>query len=340
MTALVESCEEAGGMRSALATLADLHAAEVRIPIPSPYSTGFHPLDEVINGGIRAGDLLLLGGKPGQGKTIATMQWTRHLAGDGTTCIVACYEHDEVTLLTRLLACELGTVIAEAGCQDELRLDALREGLRQVSIGAARLREVIDSDPLLGMAEDRLVSYADRVMLFRASGTRTDVDALRALVDRHRDGRCALFVDYVQKIPIRPDVSDEAERVKRVVEGLKDLALTNNVPVIAIAAADRAGLTSRRLRLHHFRGSTALAYEADVVVVLNDKVSVVSKLHLAYDSTRFDEFRKLVVFTIEKNRNGPTDIDLEFGKDFVNFRFDPRGHWVSERLWDEGTVED
>src|SRR5690606_39762892 len=62
---------------------------------------------------------------------------------------------------------------------------------------------------------------------------------------------------------------------------------------------------------HHFRGSTALAYEADVVLVLNDKLSVVSKVHLAYDTTRHDEFRDHVVFSVEKHRNGTAGVDLE-----------------------------
>ena len=86
-----------------------------------------------MNGGIRAGDLLVIGGKPGQGKTIAALQWARHMAQTGHTAIFACYEHDEITLLTRLLACELGEAIAASETTDEIRLDRLRDGLRAVS---------------------------------------------------------------------------------------------------------------------------------------------------------------------------------------------------------------
>jgi len=329
----------AGGARSVLDTIQDLHATELRLPLPTPFATGFDPLDLVLEGGIRAGDLMLVGGKPGQGKTIAALQWARHLALTGATSIVACYEHDEVTLLTRLLACELGDVAAAHACRDQLRLDDLREALRRVAVGSARLRDAFDSDPLLAEVEDRVATYGERLVLVRASGSATDVGALGQLVERHRVDRTALFVDYVQKIPVRPDVPDEAERVKRVVEGLKELALAEGVPVVAIAAADQAGLTSRRLRLHHFRGSTALAYEADVVLVLNDKLSVVSKVHLAYDTTRHDEFRDQVVFSVEKHRNGTAGVDLEFRKDFAHYRFDTHGRWVAERLWEEGTAE-
>ena len=326
--------------RSARTTLIDLQAAELQIPRPTPFATGFHPLDDVLNGGIRAGDLLLIGGKPGQGKTIAALQWARHMALTGHTAIFACYEHDEITLLTRLLACELGEVVAAAGTVDEIRLDALREGLRAVSTGTALVREVLDSDPMLLEAEARLSTYAEDLILVRASGTRTDLTALGRLVCDYGGDRTALFVDYLQKVPVMPEPPEEAERVKRVAEGLKDLALGAEIAIIAVAAADRLGLTSKRLRLHHMRGSTALAYEADAAVVLNDKIAIVAKAHLAYDTTRKDEFKRRVVFTIEKNRNGPSDVELEFEKDFANYRFSPAGRWVAERLWEEGTIEE
>ncbi|HUP75252.1 MAG TPA: DnaB-like helicase C-terminal domain-containing protein [Acidimicrobiales bacterium] len=326
--------------RSARTTLVDLQATELEIPRPTPFGTGFSPLDGVLNGGIRAGDLLLIGGKPGQGKTIAALQWARHMALTGHTAVFACYEHDEITVLIRLLACELGEVIAEAGAVDEIRLDRLRAGLRAVSTGTARVREVLDSDVMLLDAEARLRVYAEKLILLRASGTRTDLPALARLVDECGGERTALFVDYLQKVPVRPEPPEEAERVKRVAEGLKELALGARIAVVAVAAADRLGLTSKRLRLHHMRGSTALAYEADAAVVLNDKIAVVAKAHLAYDTTRSEEFRRRVVFSVEKNRNGPSDVELEFEKDFANFRFNPVGRWVAERLWHEGAVDE
>jgi replicative DNA helicase len=243
--------------RSALDTLAALHDAELRIPRPVPYATGFRALDDVLNGGIRGGDLMLVGGKPGQGKTIAALQWARHVARSGNRALFCCYEHDEVTLLTRLLACELGEVVAARGENDLIRLDLVREGLRAVAHGLRSIREVLDSDPLLLEAEASMREYAERLVLVRGSGTKTDVPSLDALLDDHGDDRTVLFVDYLQKVPVRPEPAEEAERVKRVAEALKELALGRHVAIVSIAAADRLGLTSRRLRLHHLRGSTA-----------------------------------------------------------------------------------
>ena len=61
--------------------------------------TGMDPFDRLLNGGFRPGDFVLLGGRPGVGKTILGLQWARAMAQSGATAVVASYEHDEQTLL-------------------------------------------------------------------------------------------------------------------------------------------------------------------------------------------------------------------------------------------------
>ena len=68
--------------------------------------------------------------------------------------------------------------------------------------------------------------------------------------------------------------------------------------------------------------------------MLNDKITAVSKRHTAFDTVRADDFRGLVVLSIEKNRNGPSGINLEFRKDFVHYRFNPVGAVLEEELID------
>ena len=73
-----------------MATAADLlagigpHAPQAR---SAQFATGFQPLDDVLSGGIRAQDLVLLGGRPGVGKTVASLQWARWMAMQGDTAL-------------------------------------------------------------------------------------------------------------------------------------------------------------------------------------------------------------------------------------------------------------
>jgi replicative DNA helicase len=133
-------------------------------------------------------------------------------------------------------------------------------------------------------------------------------------------------------VPVFPCTGHEDERVSAVVQSLKELALEREISVIAVAAADQIGLTARRIHLHHFRGSSSLVYEADTVVVLNDKADIVANAHGSPATLRPEQFRDQVVFSIEKNRHGIVGVDLEFAKDFPNYRFEPQGAWVAEPL--------
>ena len=320
--------------RTVATVLGELQAGRPggRVRPMSPFATGFRPLDEILDGGLRAHDLVLLGGMPGVGKTVAALQMARNMAMAGNTAIYACYEHDEPELLARLLLLEIGGL---ARPEDAPELDKLRLAVREAANGQRALDDMPGSSDLLDFARARINSYAERLWLVRASGRHTGVGELEELVASHGSGHTALFVDYLQKVAVRPEPATEADKVTLIAEGLKELALGHDIVVVAVVAADQASLDSRRLRIHHLRGSSALAYESDVVLLLNDKFSCVSKVHLAYDARRAETYRSYAVMSLEKNRSGPTTIDLEFRKDFAHFRFDPVGGHVAERLVDE-----
>jgi replicative DNA helicase len=185
-----------------------------------------------------------------------------------------------------------------------------------------------------GEAVEGLASYADRLQLVCAGGRRLDLDGVRELIHSAAPG--PVVVDYLQKIAVPGDVPDEAERVTRVVEALKDLAMETARPVVAIVASDRAGIGGAvRTRLFHLRGSSALAYEADAALLLNNKFSIVSRNHLMYGGGDAERFREWVVCSIEKNRAGGAGVDLEFRTHLSRGHYDPHGGWVSESLVDD-----
>jgi replicative DNA helicase len=109
---------------------------------------------------------------------------------------------------------------------------------------------------------------------------------------------------------------------------------------MALVAADQEGISGTRVRLHHLRGSSALGYECDVAVMMNDKHRAVAKVHLTYDTVRAERFHHQVVFSVEKNRGGPAMVDLEYDKDFLHYRFVPGGRYLAERLADDRLAVD
>jgi replicative DNA helicase len=292
------------------------------------FATDMRPLDEALGGGFSRQELVLLAGRPGVGKTIAALQWARSCARAGRVTTYLCFEHSPRALLARLFALELA---ACARPQHLPAVDRLVRRLQDTVASGSGFDELL-LDPLAAHAYEEMRQYSGRLQFVEASGRGTDVDAIEKLVAT--TGPDALFVDYLQKIPVR-DAADDAEHNVQRVERLKDLAIESGIVVVAVAAGDRDALRERRMRMHHLRGASALSYEADTIIMLNDKAVAVSRSHLAYDSVRAESYRKQVVFSIEKHRSGPAGLDIEFTKDIAHYRFEPDGAFVAENLVDE-----
>jgi hypothetical protein len=92
------------------------------------------------------------------------------------------------------------------------------------------------------------------------------------------------------------------------------------------------------MRLSDLRGSSALQYEADVGLVLNNKFAIVSREHMVYNLSQAEAMRNWVVLTVEKNRAGRTAVDMEYALDAVHFRMVSTGGFVRERLVDERVI--
>ena len=69
--------------------------------------TGLDELDRAISGGFRLGQLVLLSGSAGVGKTSLSLQIARNIAASGqAVCLYVCYEHETEHMLQRLISME------------------------------------------------------------------------------------------------------------------------------------------------------------------------------------------------------------------------------------------
>lgn len=317
--------------------------------VPTPI--GFDPLDGLIGGGLRKTELVLLGGAQGIGKTIATLQIARNIAMRPDQYVFyLSYEHTETHLMHRLLCLEsvnppeidlsrglklrdLYQIIVAQRARDTLGKDN----------GLGSLQAILRDNPKTAPSLQRMSRYADRMILVKASPAVTTLRAIKEMTARMADrtgGNVVLFVDYLQKIAVHPErPRDENDKVTMIVEGLKDIALSLDVPVWSIVAADRDGLKSKRIHLYHLRGSSALDYESDIAIIMNNKYQIMSKDHVAFNPYVAKQFRDWVVFTIEKNRAGRAMQDMEFQLHGQHFAFDTRGQKVQQQLIDDKVIE-
>jgi replicative DNA helicase len=297
-----------------------------------PWRTGFEPLDGYLSGGLRPGERTRLGGPQGLGKTTFALQVSRQVLAAGHPVLYVSYEHDSVNILERLLAAEAG----ERSGRDAITLKAVR-ALVEGDGTATSLSDKLAETPGGAEALAAVSGDLERFHMLRG-GVRTaipDIAAAAALVADQEGRQPLVVVDYVQKVAAQIPAYEEEQRMSVVAGELKDLALTAEAPVLAISASDATGIADgKRLRTQHLRGASALAYEADAVLVLNDKFDVVARHHLVYGSSNAERFRNFAVLTIEKNRGGMAGIDMEFRKRFDQARYERNGQLVAEQLVD------
>ena len=316
-----------GSVATAAALLSDLDRARPDTK-SLRFATGFQPLDDALRGGVQAHDLVVVGGHPGIGKSVAALQWARQMAMGGQTVVYVDYQHSPMALLRRLLAVELAS-LARVDERDTLsRVQMVGE---EVILGA-RSTDALTASPLGDEAVHRLGAYGERIHFVAGSSRTTGIVELADIVANYRNGPTALFVDSLHSLPTENPIIGNGTVAGESAAALKELAMVANIPIVALAATGAAGFGIRRLRMRHLDGAPALAHEADVAILLNVKSQIAAASRSDLDSVRTTPSPGRVVFSIEKHRTGSAGLDLEFRADFANARFDPEGTFVTDTL--------
>ncbi len=277
--------------------------------VPTPI--GFPALDEIMGGGQRAEDLTLLGGVQNVGKTILALQAARNVAVRGEVLpIMVCYEHGPTTLFHRLMCLESADDPEGPNPTGVTRAEIEQAVL--TCYGAARPAErkfLSFADVLLHLpnamrAWDRMGRYQRNLWLARGAGDVTTIQALGQYLDlAHQHGfhRILLIVDYAQRVPVHSMSSvplTEMERIDLVMRGLKGLATSRKIPILAVAAADAEALRSQRIHFENLWGPATAQYEPDAAIILNR------------DSLDTDTGERWIRLAVEKNRNGPSEVEF------------------------------
>ena len=261
--------------------LGQIDAIAEGAPDSDTIASGFPSLDRSIGGGFRRGDLAVLGGDVGSGKSalalaIALRSAERHSVA---------YFSGEMTpqrLMERVLAME-GRVRV-----DELRQGALDE-LARARVGAAVIR-----------LRERLPRFG-----------RLSIDAETGLADGWEESGVPdlVIVDSIQGIGAGRRDADEEQAA--AVRALKALALDAGIAILATAQLPKLATRSdRRPQLDDFGALGAVKHHADVVLALYRESM--------YDTAR--DIEGATELLVRKNRHGNTGyVDLYFYAQWMRF---------------------
>jgi replicative DNA helicase len=281
--------------------------------------SGFRELDRMCSG-LHRGDLYIVAGRPGMGKTSFVMNLAVNVAAPrgaaadespatfdapieqpGYGVLFCSLEMPKEQLAARLLASEARVDMSN------IRSGRIpREDWSKLTDAAARLSKLplwIDDTPALTLLDLRA-----KIRRLQAEISRGD-----SLVKAQGLGLVA--VDYLQLMQGRRDAGSREQEISELSRGLKQLAKEMSVPVVALSQLNRAVETrttkDKRPQLSDLRESGAIEQDADAIFFIYRDYY--------YFKENADK-RHIAEIIVAKQRNGPTGhFDTRFTEAYTRF---------------------
>lgn len=228
-------------------------------------STPWPDLDRFI-GGLAPGRLVVVGARPGVGKSIMGTNLALHFAAHHRHAVlIASMEMDRTEVVQRLLAARARVDLSHllAGKLTESEWEAV--GRHQAEMND--LPVTIDDTP---------------------TQTVTGVRSVARDIKRERDDLALIVVDYLQLMHA-PNVDPRANRaevVGSISRGLKVLARETNACVVAMAQVNREGVKTGRPGMGDLRESGAIESDANQVVILHRPDQEIPEVEAIVDKNR------------------------------------------------------
>jgi replicative DNA helicase len=252
--------------------------------------TGFTDLDRISHG-LNRGNLIILAGRPGMGKTSFALNISQNVAiREGKTVGVFSLEMSQQELALRILCSEADISFSK---------------LRGAHLSSKEWTRVFQTVRTIGDAPLFIDDSPNPSLLEVASKSRR----LKA-----EKGLALVVLDYLQLMQAGGKYENRNLEIAAISRGLKQLAKELEVPVIALSqlsrAPERRG-SDHRPQLSDLRESGSIEQDADMVAfVYRDEV---------YNPS--DETKGLAELIIAKHRNGETGtVELVFLGETTSFK--------------------
>jgi replicative DNA helicase len=254
----------------------------------SGLATGYADLDQTL-GGMRPGELLVIGARPSLGKTALSLNIAERVARAGAPVLFVSLEMPARDIAERLLAMESGVSMHRLSRPRDLSRD--------------------DIDALVEAGSDRGIAGAP-IYLDDAPDQTAARIASEARRAARRYGVRLVVVDYLQLMRPENPRDNRTQQVGASALRMKQMARGLGVPVILLSQLNRElEHQNRKPKLADLRESGDIEAHADRVILL----------HRENDLSAND-----VVWPIDlivaKNRNGPTgDVRLAYRRPVLRF---------------------
>ncbi len=252
--------------------------------------SGFKDIDE-LTAGFQPSDLIIIGGRPGMGKTAFALNIAQHVAIDLKEPVaIFSLEMSKEQLAMRMLCAE-----------SMVNASHVRKGF----IGKQDWPKLTNA---AGRLADALIFIDDSSAI-----TVLEVRAKARRLKMEHGGLSLVVVDYLQLMRSRGNFERREQEISEISRSLKALAKELRVPVIALSQLNRAveQRGEKKPTLADLRESGAIEQDADVIMfIYRDEI---------YNKNNPSNKGKAEV-NIAKQRNGPTGtVNLTYLADSTRF---------------------
>lgn len=263
--------------------------------------TGLAALDR-LTGGLRGGKMVVLGARPGVGKTALALQMAVHAARHTGPVLLVSLEMDAAEIVSRMVAAESG-----------VDLQALEAG------------ELTDEQARLASACYPAISALPIRM---AQQTSTPMQVRReAMAMQNSCGLSMVVIDYLQLMRSDEKMKSRYEEVTAISREIKLLAMDLHVPILALSQFNRQseggyGKKKSMPTMAEAKDSGAIEQDANLFLVqyAPEEPAEDGPDWQAYHMCKANGW-EWQVLKVEKNRQGRTGaIPMAFDKARMNFR--------------------
>lgn len=226
----------------------------------APISTGFNNLDNLLDGGLRAG-LYVIGAIPSLGKTTYVLQMADQIAQEGQDVLIFSLEMEALELMSKSISRH---TIKDGYASIAKTNIGILDGSRYEKYSAEEHDHISECMALYSQ-------YSEHIYIFEGRGTMGTAE-IRATVEEHMrhvqpERAPVIIVDYLQILwPEDPRATDKQNADKAVVE-LKRISRDYKAPVIVVSSFNRENY-NRDVSMASFKESGGIEYSADVLLGL------------------------------------------------------------------------
>lgn len=223
----------------------DAPVEKIRV-VPTPWAD----LNEMLAGGLHPGRSYVIGGRPGDGKSLVLMNLATHAAESGHPVAAFSVEMGDIEVASRIMA---------SGARAEY--------------GRITRRQVDERNRL------KLAEYADTygampLMLVDRSDITVDQIAAQCRTLKRKQGLDVVVVDYLQLLRETESRAARERQVAHISRSLKILARELDCVVLVACQLNRNAATADRPpALSELRESGSIEQDADVVVLLHHELA-------------------------------------------------------------------